>query len=91
MEMLKHKLSPEQLDNLYFDHERRLRIEHFYQEIARDADLERDKERMSHEVECSLIKEKFMLKIRQKYADKELTDDDIKLLTDQIMAGDDES
>jgi len=92
-----HDLTPEQLDNLYFDAVRHAKLQHAYEEKVRQLNHERERElrhekhememeRMEHKVKWEVILQKSLIKLRQQYGgDSGLSEQDINAIVNQVM------
>ena len=94
----KHELTPEQLNELYFDAVRHAKLRHAYEEKVRQLDHERKRElehekhereleMVEHKVKWEVILQKSLMKLRQKYGgDSGLSEEDINTIIRRTMA-----
>lgn len=80
-----HALQPEALDNLYNDQKRRDYLRHLLGEFAKNNELEREKELISHEREWNLIEAAFMAKLQGKQEQGEIPDGDLRALIKDVL------
>lgn len=79
-----HALQPEALNNAFNDQKRRDYLRHLLAEFAKNSELQREKELISHEREWNLIEAAFMAKLQSKTGE-EVADEELRDLVKEVL------